>query len=212
MVSNEGEIMWQDVLKVRNIWLGESDSGPTFSDKRALYFVWNFLQEDINKTDSFFRDNYFTHKQFSSFDVDEDKFFSTPVQSIHTFKVSYMQAVNDLKAIYYNIIAQILAKNRNIITEEESRTPLGDLKMSKERLNELYNKVDGDMWDGSTQDPLKYVMVELKEKIADIIIYVSKRDYQGREDPKNAAKFYYTNAATNKIVRDYKLHLMERYG
>ena len=204
--------MWQDVLKVRNVWLGESDSGPTFSDKRALYFVWNFLQEDINKTDSFFRDNYFTHKQFGSFDVDEDKIFSTPGQTIHSVRMLYAQIVTDLKAIYYEIISQILGKNRNITTKEERRTPIGDLKMSKERLNELYNKADDDMWDGSIQQPLKYVMVKLKEKIADLIIYVGKRDYQGRDDYKDASHYYYSSAVFNKIVRDYKLHLMKRYG
>jgi len=49
--------MWQNILKVDSIW----DSN--ISDERLIYFIWNSFQTNVNRTEKFYNDNYYTFHQ-----------------------------------------------------------------------------------------------------------------------------------------------------
>ena len=49
-----GENDWFSVVKVSTVW----DSNV--SDERLIYFIWNSLQTNTGKLDSFYRNNYYT--------------------------------------------------------------------------------------------------------------------------------------------------------
>ena len=216
--------MWQDVLKVRTVWSGDKDSF-TFSDKRALYFVWNFFQEDINKTDSFFRDNYFTHKQFSSWDIDEDS------PEFRQYIYSYSTTVNRLKEEFYKVRTKILSKTMDNITEEEQIdlmmgshdyvSGFTHVKMSKERLYELYNNTKNNQTMDDKREVtkikgkpvltgLKYNMYYIQNQLVDLAKYVSKRNY--RESKYDLGERDHIPSNLREIEKKYKLHLMKRYG
>ena len=49
---------WFSVVKVSTAW----DSNV--SDERLNYFIWNAFQTDKGKLDGFYRNNYYTHREF----------------------------------------------------------------------------------------------------------------------------------------------------
>lgn len=49
-----GENDWFSIVKLESTWGGD------FSLNRVIYFIWNAFQGDVNNTDAFYRNNYFT--------------------------------------------------------------------------------------------------------------------------------------------------------
>ena len=49
--------MWQNILKMDSVW----DSN--ISDERFIYFIWNSFQTNVNRTEKFYNDNYYTFHQ-----------------------------------------------------------------------------------------------------------------------------------------------------
>tara|TARA_R100000152_G_C6746251_1_gene169827 strand:+ start:625 stop:1230 length:606 start_codon:yes stop_codon:yes gene_type:complete len=49
--------MWKNILKVDSVW------NENISDERLIYFIWNSLQTNATRTESFYANNYYTFNQ-----------------------------------------------------------------------------------------------------------------------------------------------------